>query len=50
MAVGVANRVVAKKNFHGRKKHKEIFNSNFIPLWNPRGDLLPGNLLNFYDC
>ena len=35
MAVGVGNRVADKKTFHGRKKHEETFNSNYIPPWSP---------------
>ena len=35
MAVGVGNRVVAKEALHGKKKHKETFTSNFMPLWSP---------------
>ena len=46
MAVGVGDRVVAERIFHGREKHEETFRSDFKSPWNPWGGLLPSNLLN----
>ena len=34
MAVGVGDRVVTERIFHGREKHEETFSSDFKSPWN----------------